>query len=211
MNANVLSMTIPAISAGRISAEEFQSHSGIAGRTVADSVIEFLLSQGIGRADGKTIEFAATDRLRTAMLCMRLGIDAEQVSGHLHWHDFEMLASEALRAFGYRVQTNVRFTKPRMEIDVIGIDGDFSLSIDCKHWKKSSRSSLLPHAKKQVRRASEFARRNNVHSVPVLLTLHAGNVRFIDRVPVVPVNQFGSFVTEIKGFLGEIAVVSPSS
>jgi Holliday junction resolvase-like predicted endonuclease len=68
----------------------------------------------------------------------------------LTWRDFEVLTLEMLHTFGYRTEMNVRFTKPRCEIDVIGIDSTRVLIIDCKYWKGSDISLISTYAKKQL-------------------------------------------------------------
>ena len=136
--------------------EEFQEASGIAVRSVAKSVLDFLASNGIGAITKNTIEFARSDRLYAAMLALQMGSDIEHTSGRLSWKDFEKLASEVLVSCGYRTQTNVQLTKPRMEIDVVGVSSGFAIAVDCKHWKRSSPSSLAGFSRKQAARADRL-------------------------------------------------------
>jgi hypothetical protein len=208
MNPDLLLRALPAVNDGCATVEEFQSLSGIASKTVADDVLEFLHSQGIGKR-GRSIEFSGSDRLDAALLCIRLGCDVEQVSKQLRWQDFERLASETLRSFGYKTRTNVRLTKPRMEIDVLGVDSGLAIAIDCKHWKRNNLSSLSLYARKQVSRTREIAKRNKDmgRAIPAILTLHAEAVKFIDGVPIVPVSQFRSFVMDVRGFLSDVCVI----
>ncbi|MEW6604351.1 MAG: restriction endonuclease [Thermoproteota archaeon] len=188
--------------------QKFQSTSGIASRSVANSIIDFLESNGIGTVAGNEIKFRATGRLYAAMLAVQSGCDIEQVSEHLTWKDFEKLASEVLASLGYCTKTNMRLTKPRMEIDVVGTNSRFAIAVDCKHWKKSSVSSIAAFAKKQVARSERLLSFDRTISkvVPVIMTLRAGPVAFVGGVPVVPVHKFRSFVIEVEGFLPEIYV-----
>ncbi|WP_415283077.1 restriction endonuclease [Candidatus Nitrososphaera sp. FF02] len=133
--------------------------------------------------------------------------DPERVSQQLSWKDFEQLAAGILSSLGYRTRTNVRFTKPRMELDVVGVSAGLAIAVDCKHW---SRASLLSQfCTKQAARAQELVRRDSSirEAVPAILTLHAARVRFAAGVPVVPVAQFRSFVIDVRGFMEEIRVV----
>ncbi len=209
MNPDLLLRALPAVNDGCTTVQELQSLSGIASKSVADGLLEFLHSQGIGRLSGRSIEFSGTDRLDAALLCIRLGCDVEQVSKQIRWQDFERLASETLRSFGYKTKTNVRLTRPRMEIDVLGVDSDLAIAIDCKHWKRNNLSSLSLYARKQVARTKEIAKRNKEigRAVPVMLTLHSEAVKFIDGVPIVPVSQFRSFVMDVRGFLSDVCVI----
>src|ERR671914_562541 len=115
--------------------------------------------------------------------------------------------------FGYRTRTNVRLSKPRMEVDVVGTDLDgFTLAVDCKHWKRNNLSSISFFCEKQVARAKRLMEGDKRISqvVPVVLTLHPDSVRFIHGVPLVPILKFRSFLMDVKGFLPKMYVVSAS-
>lgn len=191
--------------------DRFQAESGIASRSVAHSVLDFMLARRIGRMEGRTLSFSVSDRLAMATLAVQSGCDLEQVSARLSWKDFEKFASEVQASLGYRTATNVRFTRPRMEIDVVGVDGAFAVAVDCKHWARSSPSALSGQCKKQLARTEELVRRNPAirQAVPVILTLHATGVRIAGGVPVVPVLQFRSFLMELPGFMHELHTVRP--
>lgn len=188
--------------------QKFQVTSGITSRSVANSALDFLTSNGIGAVSKNSIKFSETDRLYAAMLALQLGCDIEQASGYLTWKDFEKLTSKVLSSLGYRTLTNMQLTKPRMEIDVVGISSGFAIAVDCKHWKRTRASSIAIFAEKQAARAKRLIKHENEISqaVPVIMTLHAGQVRFVGGVPVVPVHKFRSFVMEVKEFLPEIYV-----
>src|ERR671922_1679195 len=158
--------------------DEFQAASGIASRSVAKRVIDFLAANNIGSISKRTrtIKFSGSDRLYTAVLALQMNCEIEQVSRYLSWKDFEKLASEVLRSFAYHTRTNVRLVKPRMEIDVVGISTDgFAIAVDCKHWKRTSLSSLSNFSQKQVARCERLLKHDRTISqvVPVMLTLHA--------------------------------------
>lgn len=194
---------------GQTTHKKFQVDSGIASRSVANEVIGFMRDRGIGKASGKALAFSCGDRLQAAVIALQSSCDVEQVSQHLTWKDFEGLASEVLSSLGYSTQTNVQFTKPRMEIDVVGVDAGFCLAVDCKHWKRSNLSAIGQFCEKQAARVGELVRRDSKISaaVPAILTLHAERVRFMAGVPIIPVMQFRSFAIDVKGFLGEMRVV----
>jgi Restriction endonuclease len=191
--------------------DEFQAASGISSRSVAESVIDFLAVNNIGSISNRTIKFSGSDRLCMAMIALQRSCDIEQVSRYLSWRDFERLASEVLRSFGYRTRTNVMLVKPRMEIDVVGTCTDgFAIAVDCKHWKRSNLSSISNFSQKQAARSERLLKYDRTISqvVPVVLTLHAESVTFVGRVPLVPIHRFGSFIIDVKGFLPEIYVAA---
>jgi hypothetical protein len=188
--------------------ETFQTASGISSRAVAKDVLNFLARNNIGAIGKSTIRFSGSDRLYSAMLALQSGCDIEHVSGCLSWKDFEKLASKTLGSFGYRTQTNVHLSKPRMEIDVVGVSSGFAIAVDCKHWKRSSMSSIANFAEKQAARARRLIKRDGTifQVVPVIMTLHAESMRFAGGVPVVPVHKFRSFIMDVRGFLPETYV-----
>jgi hypothetical protein len=194
-----------------ITLDEFQAASGISSSSVAKSMIDFLAANNIGSISKSRIKFSGSDRLYAAVVALQMSCDIEQISRYLSWKDFEKLASEVLRSFGYRTRTNVRLVKPRMEIDLVGTSTDgFTIAVDCKHWKRSNLSSITNFSQKQVARSERLLKYDKTISqvVPVMLTLHAESVMFIGRVPLVPIHRFRSFIIDVKGFLPEIYVAA---
>lgn len=194
-----------------ITFSEFQSASGILSRSVARTVINFLKANDIGSFTKNTIKFSGTDRIYAALAALQMSSDIEQISRYLSWKDFEKLSSEVLASFGYRTRTNFRLSNPRIEIDVVGTSEDgFTLAIDCKHWKRSNLSSISIFTQKQAARSEQLIRHDMTLTavVPVLLTLHSESVYFVDKVPVVPIHRFRSFILDVKGFLNDIYVAT---
>jgi hypothetical protein len=196
-----------------ITFSEFQSASGILSRSVARNVIKFLKANDIGSFSKSTIKFSRSDRIYAALAALQLSCDIEQISRYLSWKDFEKFSSEVLGSFGYRTRTNVRLSNPRIEIDVVGTSEDgFTLAVDCKHWKRSNLSSISIFTQKQAARSEQLIMHDLTLSavVPLLLTLHAESVYFVDKVPVVPIHRFRSFILDVKGFLHDIHVATPT-
>jgi hypothetical protein len=194
-----------------ITVDRFQEACGISSRSVTKSMLDYLEANNIGSVSKNVVKFSGTDRISAAVLALQMGCDIEQVSRYLSWKDFEKLASELLISFGYRTRTNVRFVKPRMEIDIVGTgSAGFTIAVDCKHWNRSNLSSISKFSQKQVARAERLIKCDRTISqvVPVMLTLHAESVGFIGGVPLVPIHRFRSFIMEVKGFLPEIYVAS---
>jgi hypothetical protein len=44
-------------------------------------------------------------------------------------------------------------------------------------------------------------------AVPVIVTLYQDKINFIDRVPIVPIFQFASFVDDFYGNLGDLNTI----
>ena len=214
MHADLLVRVLAAIEPEKvISLDNFQQACAISSKSVAKSVLDYLQVNSIGYVSKKTVKFSGYDRIHVAVLALQMRGDIEQVSTYLSWKDFEKLASEVLRSFGYRTSINVRFAKPRMEIDVVGTSSDgFTIAVDCKHWKRSNLSSISNFSQKQAVRARWLIKYQKTISqvVPVVLTLHAESISFINGVPLVPIHKFRSFIMDVKGFLPEMYVVSAS-
>lgn len=204
-------MAIPAISPN-ITLEEFQAKSGLI-KATARSVLEYLVKRGIGKISNHRFSFSRADRMKVAMLALQRENDIETVSKYLTWQDFEAFASDLLNLAGYVSARDLRFSKPtRMQIDVLGINYNSQLAIvaDCKHWKRNDLSSLSSCAKRQAERASRLLahRRTISYAIPIILTLHAINIRFVDGIPLVPIFKFDSFVEELPLHLSEMKVIS---
>ncbi|MFQ5969750.1 MAG: hypothetical protein ACE5J2_04575 [Nitrososphaerales archaeon] len=209
MNSSLMLKAIPVIKEGNISFDEFALITGV-GKKTSMELIGFLTKSEIGIVDSQSVNFNALDKMRAAMLAIRMGVDIEDLSKILNWRDFEMLATNILDACGYVAYHGLRLKKPRTEIDVVGIKDVMALLLDCKHWKKSNPSALSKFALMQIDRAESFIEANkwNVRfAVPAILTLHLDSIIFANDVPVIPITKFRSFLNELAGHLNEIKVV----
>ena len=147
-------------------------------------------------------------KLKAAFTAITNGYPIEEVSECLDWRDFEGLVSQILLENGFSVERNVILTKPRMEIDVIGVKLNVVILIDCKHWKRMSNSALNEIVRKQVDRVRRYADEiSDIMTVPVIVTLHQEQISFINKVPIVPIMQLSSFLDELYGNLEQIKTI----
>ena len=142
MHPELLARAISGVSS-ETTAELFRIRARIVSEPVAERVLDFLSNNGIGTASGSKILFSKEDRLKIAILALRMGCHIEQISMQLNWKDFEALTSKILGLSGYKTAIHVFFSKPRMEIDVVGINSKFAIAVDCKHWKHGSYQFFL--------------------------------------------------------------------
>ena len=148
------------------------------------------------------------NKLKTAISAIKSGIPIEEASRGVDWKDFEGLVAEILESKNFEVARNFRMKKPTMEIDVVGIHLDVALLIDCKHWKKMNNSALENIVLKQIERVKHYVTTTNQNmAVPVVVTLYQEGIKFINRVPIVPIMQFSSFIDEFYGNLEYIKTV----
>jgi hypothetical protein len=190
--------------------EVFQSKSGISGKTVARQVLSFLGKFGIGSFVSGGVKFSNTDRLRAALFAIEMGCDIELISKRIDWRDFEYLTSHILNSLGYHIKSNLRLIKPRIQLDVVGINQNFAIVIDCKHWNYNNLSALSRFAKKQENRTKILLNKDEQlhYAVPVLVTLHSSNVLYFDGVPIVPISKFKLFVVDLDSYEGSIRFVN---
>ena len=174
----------------------------------AKEILNVLVANKIGSFEGEIINFNQGDKLKAALFAIEQGAPIEEISTHLNWRDFEGIVAEILQSKDFSIIKNLVLKKPRMEIDVIGINHGIALLIDCKHWKRLSQSSLREIVKKQVERVKHYvAKTQGAIAVPAIVTLYQEELSFIDKVPIIPILQFSSFVDEFYGNLDELKTI----
>ena len=198
---------ISGIIPGGISIEDFAAIIST-DKNTAEKILDMLTQNGIGQTIGNIVNFEDSDKLKTALFAIKNGVPIEEVSRYIDWKDFEGLVAEILDSKHFDVLRNFRLTKPTMEIDVVGIRLGIALLIDCKHWKRLSRSALETIVVKQIERVKHYiSSTKDVVAAPVIVTLNQEEISFINKVPIVPILQFSSFIDEFYGSLEEIKTI----
>mgnify|MGYP002624040813 CR=1 FL=1 len=166
----------------------------------AQKILNELVENDIGRKDRDVFNFSDGDRLKTAIHALQKGASIDEVAEKISWRDFEGLVAEILEKDDFATMRNFMLKKPRMEIDVVGIKRGIALLIDCKHWKRTSTSALQTVVNKQIERTKHYvASTEGAMAIPVIVTLYQDKVDFINKVPIIPIFQFTSFVEEFYG------------
>ena len=148
------------------------------------------------------------NKLKTAISAIKSGVPIEEASRDVDWKDFEGLVAEILESKNFEVTRNFRMKKPTMEIDVVGIHLGITVLIDCKHWKRMNDSALENIVLKQIDRVKHYVETTNENmAAPVIVTLYEEAIKFVNRVPTVPIIQFSSFIDEFYGNLENIRTV----
>lgn len=174
----------------------------------SEKILDDFVKKGIGVKTDDLYHFDSSDKLKAAIQLIQNGFPLDEISVVLDWKDFEGLVAEILSEKNFAVMKNLILTKPRMEIDVVGIRLGIAMLIDCKHWKRYSSSALTDAVKKQIERTRQYvSKTQNAIAVPVIVTLYQDKVDFIDNVPIVPIFQFSSFVDEFYGNLENIKTI----
>ena len=171
----------------------------------AKELLHIFVQNGIGEFDENVVKFQNSDKIHASVFAITNGASIEDVSEFLSWQDFEELVSRILDENGFQVQKNLMLTKPRMEIDVVGIKLGIAILIDCKHWKKMSKSALNDIVDKQIERVKSYVKKTeSMSAVPVIVTLHQEKVNFVNQVPILPIIQLSSFLDEFYGNLDKM-------
>lgn len=198
---------IEGIIPGGVSVEDFAVVLD-ADTETAWKMLQEMSQHDIGKFDGQTSEFMEGDRLKATILAIKKGVLVDEAAKRLDWKDFEGLTAQILESKDAQTMRNVVLTEPRLEIDVVGIKLGVAMLIDCKHWKKHTRSALEEAVRKQIIRTKYFvAKTKGSVAAPVIVTLYQDKVDFINKVPIVPIFQFSSFVDEFYGNLEEIETI----
>ena len=210
MNLQTLVRGINGIIPGGISVKDF----AIVTKTDEDTakkILDDFLQNGIGKYEDRQVFFDEHDRLKTCLLVIQLGAAVDEVSRSLEWRDFESLAAEILNSNDFETTRNVVLTKPRMEIDVVGVKSGVAILIDCKHWKRTSQSAIKEAVRKQIERTKHYLTKEKVQAaIPAIVTLYQEEVKFVDKVPIIPIFQLGSFCEEFYGSLDELHTLEHS-
>lgn len=180
---------------------------------IVRKLLEKLQNNGVLYLNSDFVEVNSDDRLRLAVKAASLGADIEHVSSFLRWQEFEDIAALALERNGYVVSKSLRFKHAgrRWEIDVVGCRKPLVLCVDCKHWQRGLKPSVLRRiVEAQVERAQTLAdtlpsvslkvecvKWDKAKFLPVILSLIPSSFKFYDDVPIVPVLQLQDFLMQL--------------
>lgn len=201
IHPNILLRSIQGMNS-EVRLDEFRLKTGIESTSVFKQLLHFLVQKKIGTLldkNGKKIFlFSAMDRIKASLLALQLGCDIHECSKVLSWKDFENFTSELLTMFEYTTRVNIVLSKPRAQLDVVGIKKDFAITIDCKHWKQSNKTTLTIFAEKQIRRTMLWLQREKkiTKAIPLIITLDNVFFKLINGVPIVPILNLKSFLND---------------
>ena len=192
---------------GGVSVQDFSTVTKM-NSSDSKTILEEFIKNNIGSKQDDFYYFESSDKLKIAIALLEKGFPIDEISVFLDWRDFEGLTAEILSSKDFAVIKNMMLTKPRMEIDVVGIRLGIAMLIDCKHWKRYNSSSLTNAVKKQIERTKKYVEKTQGSiAVPVIVTLFQDKVDFIENVPIVPIFQFSSFVDEFYGNIDQMKTI----
>jgi len=207
VDSRILVRGLKGIIPGGISVLDFSLVSETDEKT-ALKVLQNLVQNQIGTFENDIVSFEYGDKLKVAIFALKNNATIDDVAKQLDWRDFEGLVAQILKSNDFVVMKNFTMTKPRLEIDVIGIKLGIALLIDCKHWKRQSVSTLTNAVKKQISRVQHYVSKTQGSvAVPAIVTLYQEQLTFVDKVPIIPITRFSSFIDEFYGNLDEIKTI----
>ena len=207
MHHKLITRGIRAIIPGGISELDFSAASEI-DEFSAKELLGIFIENGIGVLDNGIVNFQNSDKILASIFAITNGASIEDVAEFLSWQNFEELVTCILEENGFQVEKNLMLTKPRMEIDVVGIKLGIAVLIDCKHWKKIPKSALDDIVYKQTARVKNYvSKTESTMAIPVIVTLHQEKVNFVNKVPIIPVIQLSSFLDEFYGNLDKMKTI----
>lgn len=206
MNQKLWLNGIDGIIPGDISVQDFATILN-SDQETAWKMLQELSQYEIGKFDGETSEFVEGDKLRATIVALKKGVLVDEAAKRLGWKDFEGLTAQILELKDFTTLRNLVLTKPRMEIDVVGIKFGVAILIDCKHWKKHTQSSLEQAVRKQIERTKHYVAKTGAVAAPAIITLYQDTLSFINKVPIVPIFQFASFIDEFYGNLDDVEII----
>ena len=192
---------------GGVSVKDFSKVTQI-NEDDSEDILNNFINNDIGTLKDNFYYFEDGDKLKIAIILLQNGFPLDEISIALDWRDFEGLTAEILSSKNFAVIKNLMLTKPRMEIDVVGIRLGIAILIDCKHWKRYNSSSLTSAVNKQIERTKQYVTKTDGSmAVPVIVTLYQDKIDFIDKVPIVPIFQFSSFIDEFYGNIDQMKTI----
>ena len=192
---------------GGVSVKDFSKVTQI-NEDDSEDILNNFINNDIGTLKDNFYYFEDGDKLKIAIILLQNGVPLDEISIALDWRDFEGLTAEILSSKNFAVIKNLMLTKPRMEIDVVGIRLGIAILIDCKHWKRYNSSSLTSAVQKQIERTKQYVTKTSGSmAVPVIVTLYQDKINFIDKVPIVPIFQFSSFIDEFYGNIDQMKTI----
>jgi hypothetical protein len=187
-----------------------EESTGMGMRTLTE-VAGDLEDAGALRVEGGSVRLRPGGRVMVARLAVQSGASLEEMGRCLDWREFEELAALALESCGFKVTRNLILTNPRRQIDVVGVDGEFGIAFDCKHWGSVSPSQMAEAARRQVERARLLLEKRPLDPlrevIPAILVLYRPGFGKAHGIAIVPVDSVFDFIMGARGNAGDLSVV----
>ena len=190
--------------------EELEESTALGSRTLHEIATK-LEALEVLELDQKSLRLRAGGRVTVARCALEAGCSMQELSGCLDWREFEALAARALDSCGFRTTKNLRLTKPRRELDVVGVDGDFGVAFDCKHWRRLPASQMEAAARSQVERVRLLLMKGTFPQLetvmPAILVLFRPGFEMASDLAIVPDDAIFDFFLRARVSAGEFVTL----
>lgn len=171
--------------------------------STSPQTLSFFLSKGITLKEN-LIENTSSNKITLGLAAVQCGADVLEVCKLLNWRDFEIFSSKILKFHDYGVYVNYRIKNPTRQIDILGVRSKTAMIVDCKHWKYTSFSALQGIVKKQKERSILLCDKKLPSGIkrmyPIIVTFLPCEFQYIDDVPIVPIQNFNSFLLDFDDY-----------
>ena len=186
---------------------------------ILNNLLHDFHENGFIEHENKNIVLTSDQRVNLAIYAINQGTDVERVCKVLEWKEFENFSAVAFERNNFTVKQRFRFkaSQRRWEIDIIAYSEPIIVCVDCKRWRRGWRNSAINKiAAAQAQRTEVLAINfqdiqrkiginwKNATLFPVILSLFPGQIKFYNRVPVVPILQLQNFIDEFQGYTSEL-------
>jgi len=184
--------------------------------TVLKTFLDGIHGKGLIRLVNNQVEASPIQRVGIAIKVLALGGDFEETSRGLGWLEFENIVALVFEENGYTMKRHLRFNSQgrRWEIDLLTLRKPLLILVECKHWLQglspsTTKKAVNEHLNKtrafievlpEMRREIDLQGWSNATVVPVLISLTQSPFKFHEDVPVVPVLQLPSFLSDLPAY-----------
>jgi len=184
--------------------------------TVLKTLLEEIHDEGLIQLVNDQVETSPIQRVKIAIKVLALGGDFEETSRSLGWLEFENIVALVFEDNGYTVKRHLRFNYQgrRWEIDLLALHKPLLTLVECKHWLRglspsTTKKAVNEHLNKtraftevlpEMKREIDLQGWSNIMVVPVLVSLTQSPFKFHEEVPVVPVLQLPSFLSDLPAY-----------
>ena len=189
-----------------------------------ENFLEGLARNGLVSEKKGLLEASPAQRLRLAVRAVDAGGDVERVGRALGWLEFEDMVAHIFEENGFFTRRRFRFKARgrRWEIDVLAFRRPLVVCVECKHWTSGlGNSSALKTAKAHLEKVKVFSEElpeyaddlrvrgwGRVYAIPTAMSLTRPLKRFYERVPTVFILELPSFLSDLEGYLSDLASFS---
>ena len=186
---------------------------------VANKILKKISDAKLIQLKDGAVEASLNQRIKIAVNAIELGADSEDVCKALNWDEFENIAALAFEVNGFGVLKRFRFkwAGRRWENDVLGYKKPMIICAECKHWLHGwHRSTIAKAVELQLLRTHALTESlpllhekflfdwKKATLIPIVLSLVPGPLKFYKKVPIVPIRQLQSFLSDLPAYVSSL-------